>query len=289
MKKKLLISFSGGRTSAFMLWYILNVWPDRFNYEIIVVFANTGKEHTGTLKFVEECSKRFGVEIIWVEAIPVESNKGKWWKVSHKVVTFKTAAKNGGPFELMVSKLGIPSTNAPFCSDQLKRKAIESYLKSIGWKDYYKAIGIRYDEPKRLPEDNHDRLAQKINKIIYLADLCVMSKWDIIAWWAKMPFDLDIPEGMGNCDNCWKKNTKLLVNNARKHPETFNWWQRMIDKYGHINNRQGSRKLLPPFNFFRGNRSANDILKLAEEPDTQIEMMFKNEKLQGCQESCEAF
>lgn len=152
LKKQLLISFSGGRTSAYMTKWCLDNLGDR--YEMIVVFANTGKEVEGTLEFVLQCSENWNTPIIWVEATHKDAS-GVWyskkgWKVKHKVVTFETASREGEPFEEMISIAGIPTTKAPFCSDQLKRKAIESYMKSIGWKKYYKAIGIRVDEIDRV-------------------------------------------------------------------------------------------------------------------------------------------
>ena len=174
-KKRLLISFSGGRTSAFMLWWLLNKWQDKNLYEIVVVFANTGKEVEGTLFFVDEVSQEFNVNIIWVEGCP--SNLGKGWAVTHKIVNYETASRNGEPFEEMISKLGIPCSEAPFCSDQLKRKAIESYCRSIGWENdsYEVAIGIRADEPKRYLTKQRKRIIKK-NRFLPLVDLFPVDK-----------------------------------------------------------------------------------------------------------------
>lgn len=295
MKKKLLVSFSGGRTSAYMLWWLLNKWEDRHNWEIVVVFANTGVEDAGTLVFVHKISYEWNIPIVWVEARHKDeygnpfSKKG--WAVKHQIVDYFTCAKNNKkvdgtwtwtPFEEMVSILGIPSTNAPFCSDQLKRKPIQSYMKSIGWKGYYTAIGIRYDEPDRISPT-----AQK-RKIIYpLYENTVMSGYDILAWWAtESDFDLTIEKDDGNCKRCWKKNMNLLVRAGKKDPQSYQWWQYITDTYGHINPRPASKKLAPPFNFYRGNKSPSDILNM---PVGEAQKITNTEIKSACSESCEAF
>ncbi|WP_228912063.1 hypothetical protein ACOCHV_19410 (plasmid) [Acinetobacter baumannii] len=43
MKSYYQISFSGGRTSAYLTWYLLNNYSHLYNF--IVTFANTGIEH----------------------------------------------------------------------------------------------------------------------------------------------------------------------------------------------------------------------------------------------------
>jgi len=279
-KKKLLISFSGGRTSAYMTWWLLNEWEDRFNWEIIVVFANTGKEVEGTLFFVDECAAEWGIDIIWVEAIA--SDKGKGWAVNHNIVTYETASRNGEPFELMISKLGIPRTDEPFCSKQLKQLAIESYLKSINWKGYYVAIGLRFDEPSRINENRFN------TKFIYpLVDLNPKTKIDIIIWWMQQPFNLNIHPDDGNCDNCWKKDDARLARNYIRKPDSFNWWQDMTLKYGYFNPRENT--LLPPFNFYRGNKSVLDIKELAKLSQAELKQLSLFNQLDGCSESCEAF
>lgn len=260
----------------------MNEWEDRDNWEIIVVFANTGKEVEGTLFFVDECSQEWGIPIVWVEAKCKDENgvpfSEKGWAVKHKIVTYETASRNGEPFEEMISVLGIPSSNAPFCSKQLKRFAIESYARSIGWDDYKVAVGMRLDEDRPLDRE----------RCIYpLIDLNPKRKIEIIIWWMAHPFNLDIHPDDGNCDNCWKKGDEQLARNMTRKPDGFIWWEDMTNKYGHLNPR--NIDLLPPFNFFRRNKSVMDIRKLAEMSQAELRQLSLFDEISPCNESCEAF
>lgn len=84
-KKKLLVSFSGGETSAYMAQWLWNHKQDEF--DMVFVFANTGQENEETLLFVEKCSKHFGFPVHWVEAVV---HHGKRKGTTHKAVCFKT-------------------------------------------------------------------------------------------------------------------------------------------------------------------------------------------------------
>lgn len=284
LKERLLLSVSGGLTSMIMMLYCKKYLADK--YEMICVFANTGKEKEGTLKFVNDCAIRFKTPIIWVEAKHRDENGNpfsrKGWKVKHKVVNFESASRNGEPFEEMISVLGIPSTNAPFCSDQLKRKPIESYLKRIGWRNYYKAIGIRCDEIDRV---NPHYL---VKRIIYpFVSLWPKTKPEILEEGHDMGLVIDIHPDDGNCDRCWKKDMKSLCRSASREPKSFFWWKDMTTKYGYFNPRK--IKLSPPFNFFRGNKSVDEIFELAQKSEKEIAEVASTERLDGCSESCEAF
>jgi hypothetical protein len=294
-KKKLLISFSGGRTSAYMLWWLFNYWEDRNNWNIVVVFANTGKEAPETLVFVHQCSIYWNIPIVWVEGVYKDeagnSLSEKGWKVSHRVVDYFTAARGKEltdgtfemtPFEEMISLLGIPTTGAPFCSDQLKRKVIESYLSSINFTDYYKALGIRIDEPKRINPKYKEK------QLLYpLVSLNQKTKPEILYWWDLQNFNLTVDPDEGNCDGCWKKDLLTLCRNARKKPELYRWWQYITDKYGYLNPRDS--ELLPPFNFYRGNISPADIIELSKLDDDKISLHMRKNNFNRCSESCEAF
>jgi 3'-phosphoadenosine 5'-phosphosulfate sulfotransferase (PAPS reductase)/FAD synthetase len=147
--KKLVISFSGGRTSGYMTKKILDAKGGE--YDIKVIFANTGFENEATLQFVHDCDTHFGFNTVWIEGV---TNMEKGVGMSHKVVTFETASRNGEPFEAVIQKYGIPNMQTPLCTIDLKRYPIEHYLRSIGWslRDYDLAIGIRTDEQRRVKE-----------------------------------------------------------------------------------------------------------------------------------------
>jgi len=286
MKKRLVISFSGGRTSAYMLWWLLNEWYDRKNWEILVVFANTGLEAEGTLFFIDECSQEWDVPITWVEAKCKDEDgkpySEKGWSVRHRIVTYETASRNGEPFEEMISILGIPSTEAPFCSYQLKKLAIEDFLENIGWKDYHIAIGVRFDELSRI-NPNRDKL-----KIMYpFAEIFPVIKRQVSEWWGNQTFDLRIHPDEGNCINCWKKDFPRLARNAIRIPESFNWWKKMELQYGNLNPR--NTELAPPFNFYRNNKSTVDIFKMAEISQSELKQLTMFDVLDGCAESCEVW
>ena len=88
-----LISFSGGRTSGYMLHQILCAngdLPDRAK----VTFANTGREMPETLDFVQECSDRWNVPITWLE---YRKEKPKFEVVSHN-----SASRDGEPFNQLI-------------------------------------------------------------------------------------------------------------------------------------------------------------------------------------------
>lgn len=261
LKDKLLVSFSGGETSAYMLWWILKNWSNK--YEIKVVFANTGQENEETLLFVQKCSEYFKVEVIWVEAVVnPENRKG----TTHKVVNFETASRNGEPFEAVIAKYGIPNPATPHCNREMKLNAINSYMKSIGWKKYYSAIGIRVDEFDRMNAKRKER------RLLYpLISEKPMSKAKINQWWNLQPFRLELKGYQGNCKTCWKKSDAKLYTLINENKSQFDFFKQMENKYSSFVPESRIKLMLERgeeiptrTNFFRKNRSVADLVKEAE-------------------------
>lgn len=272
MKDKLLVSFSGGLTSGYMMHRLWTEYGDK--YDMIFVFANTGQEDERTLIFVDRCGKEWRIPVVWVEAVV---HHGERKSSGHRVVTFETASRNGEPFEEVIKKYGIPNKPFPHCTRELKKNTIRSYMDSVGYEDCLTAIGIRLDEPRRIKEN-----AEK-QKVVYpLNHWFPTVKSQINDWWDLQPFNLGLRNYQGNCTWCWKKSTSKLVRIAQETPEFFNFPTRMEKQYS-MAGPSGQ-----PQTFFREHRSAQDILamSLSLQPGLFSE---DNDEDAGCSESCEAF
>lgn len=306
MKETILVSFSGGRTSAMMTKWLLDNYSDK--YEIVVCFANTGHEREKSLKFVNDCDKYFGFNTVWLEG--VTSPEG----TSAKVVTYETAyrnyLKNGtDPFETMIAEYGIPNVTTPHCSRELKTQTIRAYMRTLGFKNYeYPThIGIRSDEPKRLKWNK----AKKEN-IVYFAQLGRVTKSDVNLFWKNQKFDLELKSYEGNCILCWKKSDRKLftiIQEGIKNTDIelkaeLDWLQHIHDKYGSYV-RETKDSVAPPegFKMFRDTRGIEDIIKESEgfidfaidesnllATATQVQLWNVDlDYTGGCEESCEAF
>lgn len=288
--KKLLISFSGGRTSAYMTWWLLNNMRDK--YEIIVVFANTGKELEETLEFVNKCDTKFGFNTVWIEA---KVNEKKGVGTSFNIVDFKTADRKGRIFEEHIGKYGIPNANAPQCTREMKAVPIKKYAQSLGWKGYETALGIRSDEPSRL-----SWAKKKKFKLLYFAELFHVTKSDVNLFWSKQSFDLQLKSYQGNCDLCYKKSLRKLMTISKEKPELADWWREMEKKYENFDPRNSGKT---PYRFFRDDMTIDEIIEESNLPfeiakDTSKEIDdYRQTALwdtyldsnNGCSESCEVY
>lgn len=214
------ISFSGGRTSAYMLWRVLQAHGMSLPADAVVCFANTGKEDEATLRFVQDCSKHWGIGITWLEY----QHKG------FKVVDFETAARHGEPFEALVrAKSYLPNPVARFCTEELKVKVINKYLDFINL-DADTMVGVRADEPARVAKLRARGL------LIPLVDAGVRQA-DVQAFWKAQPFDLgllfrDGVTPLGNCDLCFLKGPQQILGLIKDKPARAVWWAQQEDAVG---------------------------------------------------------
>jgi hypothetical protein len=277
LKEKYHISFSGGRTSAYMTKLLIDNWSDR--YEFIVTFANTGLEHPKTLEFINNCDKVFGFNTVWLESVVQHDKRSA---PTHKIVTFETASRKGEPFEEVIKKYGIPNSAFPGCTRDLKLAPIKSYLKSLGIDEHKirTAIGIRTDETRRVNAKTAEARTLEYPLIVVWPS----DKQDVLDWWEDQPFDLGIDEFEGNCLGCWKKSLKKHFMQIERDPSVYDFHKRMEAEHEFTGPQQGHR------HFFRNDMTTIQLFKAYEEhggqPRRMIEQPHENS---GCSESCELF
>jgi hypothetical protein len=220
-----IISFSGGRTSAYMLWRILDAHDGKLPDDVHVCFANTGREMPATLDFVEECASRWGVRVNWLE-YRRDPETGRVWT---ETVSYNSASRNGGPFRaLLAGKQMLPNPTMRFCTEELKIRPVRLWIdRELGWRTWKSIVGLRYDELHRvvrIARRNASGKARFVSRCP-LAKARVTKAQHIMPFWAAQPFDLRLHPWEGNCDGCFLKSLAAKRRLIADHPERLAAWR----------------------------------------------------------------
>jgi 3'-phosphoadenosine 5'-phosphosulfate sulfotransferase (PAPS reductase)/FAD synthetase len=214
-----LISFSGGRTSGFMLHEILRAHDGRLPDDVHVTFANTGKEREETLRFVHDCATNWNVRVRWLER-----REGGFEEVG-----FNSASRSGEPFAALIAKKKyLPNAVTRFCTVELKIRVMRDFARSCGWDRWANVIGLRYDEGLRVlkalarNDDAKERwvCAMPLSK-------AKVKRQDVMDFWSQQSFDLQLKSYEGNCDLCFLKARAKLSAIIRENPGIERWWADM--------------------------------------------------------------
>jgi 3'-phosphoadenosine 5'-phosphosulfate sulfotransferase (PAPS reductase)/FAD synthetase len=222
IKEPTVISFSGGRTSAYMLWRVLQAHDMNLPNDAKVIFCNTGKEHEATLDFVRDIEKLWNVPIVWLEFVREQPK--------FKIVNYDTASRNGEPFaEMIEMKQFLPNSVMRFCTTELKIHPITRYMASIGHEEFQTFAGIRADEPRRVV-----KLRETLQAPLATAGV---RQADVQTFWKANSFDLGIEfrdrvTPLGNCDLCFMKGGNQLMSIIQREPNRAVWWAEQEKKIG---------------------------------------------------------
>lgn len=262
------ISFSGGRTSAFMTLEVLALHPDSE-----VIYMDTGAEHPATYEFIKSFSREFNVPITCLRVIPnPEMRKAS----TYEILSVDDIKPDLEPWRRMLRKYGHPYVGGAFCTDRMKTVPFTKYCdEKYGKGNYERWLGIRIDEQARL-QNRQDGFH-------YLADISDFEKQDVLDWWSIQSFDLGIREHLGNCVFCIKKSLQKVALAAKDEPELAQeFWQMIQDE------DKKEDKVM-----YRSNRSLGEVIALFSDV-SRDELASRMHSMRqydtgSCSESCEAF
>ena len=230
-----IVSFSGGRTSGYMLHRILNAHDGTLPDDVRVTFCNTGKEREETLAFVERCSQQWSVEIVWLE-YRHEKGRGPYFVQ----VDFSTASRDGEPLEAAITGPRgdsgfLPNPVTRYCTIETKIKTAIRYCESLGWESWVNVIGLRADEPGRAAK-LRAAIREKREDAETPLIAAGITRADVMSFWAGHSFDLELGPDESNCDLCFLKRLGLIERAIREEPWRADWWIKMESAGGRWRN-----------------------------------------------------
>lgn len=240
------VSFSGGRTSA----YLAHLMEQRraAGDDVRYVFMDTGAEHPKTYQFIRDAVAHWGIDLVCLRVVVnPELGKGN----GYRAVTLDEIGPDLEPWRAMLRKYGTPYVGGEFCTDRMKLGPFKKYCdEHIGRGQYKTWIGIRADEPKRLTGKPPTH---------YLAEISNFGKQDVLDWWNRQAFDLQIPEHLGNCVFCIKKSIQKVALAQKDEPELAEqfWAALTDDSVRQVESRNGTGLVM-----YRGKNTLNGIIAL---------------------------
>lgn len=250
-----LISFSGGRSSGYMLHKIVQAHGGTLPSDVLVAFADTGKEMPETLDFVRDCAEHWGVPIRWLEYHPE----------GVRAVDWHTASRNGEPYTALIrSKRYLPNAVTRFCTIELKIRVMRDLCRSLGWDHWVNIVGLRADEPRRVARAKARNESGKEPFTTYAPMYAAKAtKRDVAAYWRESNFDLALPNingatPMGNCDFCFLKDDAILGGIARDRPDLVGWWLEAEAEATALTGKESGARFRSP-----ERRQLSDIVKMA--------------------------
>ncbi len=255
-----LISFSGGRTSAYMLWRILCAHGGVLPPYCYVVFANTGKEREETLRFVHECEVRWSIKIWWVEWRP-PGKRQKSAPCPHRrrgrcdeckrqalidgaakrfeIVGLNSADRSGRWFaELIRRKQYLPNQDMRYCTTTLKIETMKWFMVAQGVTHWFNVVGLRADERTRVMKQVLRNASEKERWqsgcplfVAGVTERIVLNFWlgrnldpRNLVYPLPQGFDLGLRKHEGNCDLCFLKGRGKKAAVLRDNPGFAGWW-----------------------------------------------------------------
>lgn len=329
-----IVSFSGGRTSA----YLVHLMEKRrkAGEDIRYVFMDTGAEHPDTYKFIREVVTRWSIDLTCLRVdVNPELGKGN----GYRILDIDEIGPDLQPWIDITKKYGTPYFGGAFCTRAMKIEVCNHYCKD-NFEDHVSWLGMRIDEPARIWGESIFRLMRKMSfddymmgslyrelsgietiqdmvemleprflldsdlakkiagrvidirksKQRFMAEITEFEKPDILDWWSKQPFDLQIPEHLGNCVFCIKKGLNKVALAMRDEPEMLAQFRAVIDSpdVRVVERRQQENKIM-----YREGQSLDGVEAMYASYDrSDIAATIRGSggnNAGSCSESCEAF
>lgn len=281
-----LISFSGGRTSAFMLKQIIDAHGGKLPDDVHVCFANTGLEDEKTLRFVHECGTRWGAKIRWLEWKDRPYGKaGRDTPHNERFeeVGFNSAARNGEPFKALIErKKFLPNAVTRFCTSHLKVETMKSFMRAHGYERWTNAVGLRRDEMHRVFKqvERNEKGIERFTSVMPMATVKgATTSRDVWKYWLGGNVDphnptLPLPQGFdlglwpyeGNCRDCFLKGYETLVHLERERPGSCDVMIAMEDRASVLADKPTGARFVTEYSFRDVQKAAGQPLLIPVEP-----------------------